>query len=127
MKQLNRNLKVIKRILNERLRSKRGESIMEALVSLLILGILMTTIVSIIRFSMVVTGDSVRRATIAQTEINRLMFDIYDIDPDINPGGNEAQGALTFSNSELGVETMHDVVFYTNEGIIAFRPDSDGR
>jgi len=56
------------------LRSKLGESIMEALVSMMILGILMTTVVSIIRFSMVMTGRSLTDATGTQEAFNELIL-----------------------------------------------------
>ena len=58
--------------------SKRGESIMEAIVSLLILSILMTTLVSILRFSMAMTTSAISDASEAQIEFNALK---------INPAG----------------------------------------
>jgi len=55
---------------------KRGETIMEALVSLLILGLLITSLLSIIRFSLVVTGDSLRNAAETQRIFNELIHGV---------------------------------------------------
>jgi len=50
---------------------------MEAIVSLAILGILMTTLVSIVRFSMVMTSSAMSRATEAQDGYNLLILENY--------------------------------------------------
>jgi len=56
----------------KKLLSKRGETIMETLVSLLIMGILITSLLSIIRFSLVLTGDSLSNALESQGNFNTL-------------------------------------------------------
>ena len=63
--------------LGKALRSKGGASIMEAIVSLLILGILMTTIVSIVSFSTALTARSLDRAASDQAIFNNLMLGNY--------------------------------------------------
>ena len=63
------------------LRSKRGETIMEAIVSLLILGIFMTTVVSIVRYSLVMTGMALSEATAAQTGFNQLIHEDFGSPP----------------------------------------------
>jgi len=107
----------LKWITKKTLRSKSGESIMEAIVSLLILGMLMTTIVSIIRFSMAMTGDSIRDATATQIEMNNLKFDDF-----IDTSGESSQGSLILRNVDLGIDAGHSVVLYTDNGVIAFYP-----
>jgi len=56
----------------KKLLSKRGETIMETLVSLLIMGLLITSLLSIIRFSLVLTGDSLSNAQESQGNFNTL-------------------------------------------------------
>ena len=73
------------------LRSSRGESIMEAIVSLAILGILMTTLVSIIRFSMVMTSTAMSRATETQDSYNILILEDYA----------GASGSITFTSGAI--------------------------
>ena len=66
---------------------------MEAVVSLLILGILMTTLMTIIRFSMSMTANAINEAEEAQNAFNELIFEEY----------SEAGGTLTFSTSAVSV------------------------
>jgi len=100
-------------------RSKRGESIMEALVSLLILGILMTTITSVIRFSMVMTGTSIRNAVESQDVINDLMLErLAEYDT--------STGMIIFTtvdNDSFDIDASHSVTLYSEDNIIAFYPD----
>ena len=90
---------------------------MEALVSVLILGILLATVISIIRFSLTTTGNTIRDAAEAQTKINGLMFDQYPA---------ETSGVLTFRSSDGAIDAEHDAVFYSDNGIIAFYPAGSG-
>ena len=90
---------------------------MEAVVSLLILGILLTTIVSIIRFSMVLTGSSVSNATSAQELINDLTFEDFT-------GTPSAAATLHFSSTNIDIQAEHSVEYNTEDGIIAFVPTS---
>jgi len=99
------------------LRSKSGESIIEALVSVLILGMLLGTIVSIIRFSLALTGTTLRDATAAQTEINDLILDRYPA---------AAVGTLKFTSSNAPIDAEHGIVFYSDDGITAFYPGGSG-
>ena len=91
---------------------------MEALVSILILGMLMATIVSVIRFSMVMTGNTLMAATEAQNEINNLKFDDYAPN-----SGTFATGELTLSNPVWEIKATQSVELYSDNGIIAFYPD----
>ena len=91
---------------------------MEALVSVLILGMLMATIVSVIRFSMVMTGNTLMDAATAQNEINNLKFDDYASNP-----GEFSSGELTLSNSVWNINAGQTIEFYSDNGIIAFYPE----
>jgi len=101
------------------IRSKRGESLMEAIVSLLILGILMTTIVSVIRFSMVMTGNSIREATTTQNDMNDIRLE--------NLGASSSLVLLTFTaNGYNLIEASHDINFHAENNIVAFYPVGNG-
>ena len=78
--------------INKTLRAKNGESIMESIVALMILGILMTTIVSIIRFSMVMTSSALSSSDEAQRDFNNLIHETYS---------TSTTGALTFTPAPL--------------------------
>ena len=60
------------------LRSKRGETLMEGIVSVLILGMLMAAVVSIIQFSLRTTGDAILESTEAQRAVNRVINDYFE-------------------------------------------------
>jgi hypothetical protein len=87
---------------------------MEAIVSLLVLGILMTTIVAVIRFSMVMTGNSIREATVAQESVNDMI---------LTSAGEERE--VIISINELDIEVSLITLFYedTQRRILAFYPD----
>jgi len=90
---------------------------MEALVSVLILGMLLGTIVSIIRFSLALTGNTLRDATVAQTQINDLILDRYP-----SPGA----GTLKFTSTDAEINAGHSIVFYSDSGVTAFYPGGSG-
>ena len=98
--------------------SKRGESIMEAVVSLLILGLLMTTIVTIIRFSLVMTGNSIINAGKTQEEINNLIRDEYT---------NSVTTSIVFVSEDNTIIATHEIEFNTpgddDLDIITFYPN----
>jgi len=90
---------------------------MEALVSVLILGILLATVVSIIRFSMALTGHTLRDATVSQTEMNDLILDKYP---------QSKTGTLKFTSTDAEINAEHDIVYYSENGIAAFYPGGSG-
>ena len=53
-------------------KSSKGESMMEVLVSLLMLGILLTSVVTIVSFSMGLTTQALTNATATQDAFNRI-------------------------------------------------------
>ena len=101
------------RVLSNRLKktflSRKGESVMEAVVSLLILGLLMTTVLSIIRFSLVMTGDSLNRARENQNEINNLIRGNYPV---------STTAALTFSSVGGAAVTPDGIISATHDIVI---------
>jgi len=117
MKSLNLKLKKLKIKLEKSLRSKSGETIMEALVSMLILGILLTTVVSTIRFSLGVTGDSLRDADASQLISN-------DLSTGNLTGGTQITVEFKYNNPTLNmaINTTHDALYKEEDGIVAFRP-----
>ena len=97
------------------IQSRKGESLMEAIVSLLILSILMTTIVSVIRFSMVMTGISIREATLTQNDMNNLRLE--DLGASLSPV------RLTFTSEDYSqIEAFHNIEFHAENNIVAFYP-----
>jgi hypothetical protein len=102
------------------LRSSNGETVMEAVASLLILTILLTSIVYMIRFSLVLTGDTIVTASVAQEEINDIIRDDYGV------GGGVTAQIIFDSECGLIYNAHHQIVIYSPVGdglnVIAFRP-----
>ena len=87
---------------------------METLVSMLILGILLTTVVSTIRFSLGVTGDSLRNAEESQTHMNNLVTGNFTTAPHV----------LTFSSANITITgTKHNVKYIAEDGLVVFLPE----
>jgi len=100
------------------LRSKRGFTIMEAIISLLLLAILLTTIVSIIRFSTSMTAASIINAETVQDRFNALILEDFD-------GYTTGETTVTFSSTDIpDVTATHSIVLYEEDGVIVFTPDS---
>jgi len=112
------NLKQLKTRLKNVLQSKRGFTIMESVISLLILGILLTTIVTVIRFSTSLTSASIIAANEAQNRFNTLILENYDEYP------SSLIATVTFTADDVDIEASFDVVVYDEDGTIAFVPIS---
>jgi len=103
-----------KNIIFKILRFKKGETIMETLVSLLIMGLLITALLSIIRFSMVITGDALRNAGQAQGSVNTLITNanyttagtvtITIVPAATNPSGLTLTGETATQNVRLSAD-----------------------
>ena len=98
---------------------------MEAVVSMLILSMFITTIVSIIRFSLVMSGDSIRTANENQNVVNLLVQGEYD---------TSALSEITFYSvdytspfPDIEISATHDIeINVAVDGglnILAFKPD----
>jgi len=111
------------------LRKRCGESIMEAIVSLLILGIMMTTLISIYRFSMVLTSTALSNANDAQVDVNDLLLENYTgtageitFTPAVSPDAPVGTVPPTFTTV-----ASHDITISDEPpGIIAFMPVTGG-
>jgi len=93
--------------------SKRGETLAESIVSLLIFAILMLSVTMMIQTALRTTARSTRAAREAQDHINLVILSKYDEETDI-----------TFSY-EIAGETKsvrHRVRFNESGGIIGFTP-----
>ena len=103
------------------LRSKSGETIMEAIASMLILTILLTTIASMIRFSLNLTSITSEKADMEQEEVmNYLLLD--DFGGVSNPTAVITTAVITLKADGISA-VNHTVDFYTDEnGTIAFIP-----
>ena len=88
---------------------------MEAIVSVLILGMLLTTIVSIIRFSMVMTGNSIRESTVAQEIVNSLVLE------DLTGLATSSQ-VLTITSADDSFSASFSITLYNEDNIVAFYP-----
>jgi hypothetical protein len=99
------------------LRSDRGESIMEAVASMLILAILLATITSMIQTSLKWTGIYLQESRAMQDIINPVRLGVY--------GVYSETVEISFKADVTKVEASHNVDFYDNNGIIAFSPRND--
>jgi len=101
------------------LRSKRGESIVEAIVSFVILGMLLTTVFGIIRFSLVMSGDSISDANADQAHVNELVLE------DDSRWSAAVTAEIVFRSVDpaLDIEAVHDIQLYDQDGMLAFIPD----
>ena len=90
---------------------------MEAIVSLLILGILMTSIVGVIRFSLVMTGNATRDATLAQEIIND-----FKLAP---TGGTPGEMRFQFQVAGTTVVATHNIRVFEDDvyNFVAFHPE----
>ncbi|MDR2600566.1 MAG: hypothetical protein LBC73_09870 [Oscillospiraceae bacterium] len=103
------------------LKSNRGESIMESVVALVILGMLMTTIMAIIAFSLTMTARSTSNATVTQAAFNELFLG----------NGFDEDNSVLLTITTVDFEVSHNVVIGTVEVVagvpfgFAFLPDPD--
>jgi len=112
------NLQQLKIRLKNILQSKKGFTIMEAIVSLLILGILLTTVVTIIRFSTSLTSTSITAANEAQDRFNSLILESFD------EYSSSYEAIVTFASDSIDIEVSQDIIIYGEDGIVAFAPRS---
>lgn len=92
---------------------------MEALVALLILGMLMTTIVSIIRFSSAMTVTFITGAADEQSIVNDLMLEDF-AGRDTAPMNFRLRSAAT---APVVINASHQVLFTSEDNLTAFFPD----
>jgi len=102
---------------NNRLRSKRGETLVEAIISILLLAILLGTVTAMIQVSLTLTARSMEEARELQNNtFNPAIFGIHD---DYLPG------VVSFEAITTMIESEHDIlVFEITEDIVSFIPDT---
>jgi Tfp pilus assembly protein PilV len=104
------------------LKNKRGESLMESIVSILVFSILMAAVTTTVVVSLRITGTAIREAQDMQAAANDAMMGI-----DMGAGGVPRSNAdrtrtITFTVAG-GTDTIDITVFETRNGdFIAFEP-----
>jgi len=102
---------------NNKLRSNGGETLVEAIVSILLLAILLGTVTAMIQVSLNLTARALEEA--ADLQNNTFNPAIFGTHEDI------ALGAITFDSPSTLVNTQHDIyVFEITEDIVSFNPDT---
>lgn len=93
--------------------SSGGETLMESLVSLLVLTILLLTVTAMIKTSFNMSGATIKNATDEQETVNKLVLSDY--------GDDYFESDITFS-SEDGISSTHGIKLFDSDGYIAFAP-----
>jgi len=111
-------MKSLKDSIKKVLRSNRGETLVEAIVSILLLAILMTTVTAMIQTSLRLTANSMRDAEELQSDTFNLA--IAGTHPDFSPG------VVAFeTKSPALIKTQHDIDILEDTGdIVFFYPDA---
>jgi len=113
---------------NKILRCKRGESIMELLVAMLVFTISLTAITLIIRFSLNFTMRQILEARQAQGLVNNRLVDIYVDEDDADSFTEPLLRFVEVDAAGVPVTTInpiiatHQVVFTNDRDIVAFHP-----
>ena len=103
------------------LRRKRGETLMESLVALMLLSMLMLTIMSIIRFSGLVTANALVESNARQRDFNSVLLLDFDA-----PATGDVTTDVRFELRRVGETTpalAHYVEVYSDfdgNNIVAF-------
>ena len=96
----------------KKIRSNKGETLMECIASVLILMFVMAIIGTMIQSSLLMTETLTKRAFEEQTIVNDIIL-----------GASTGSGTITFNTTAAGITaTFHPVAIYDQDGIIAFRP-----
>jgi len=99
---------------------KKGEMLMEAIVSILLFSILLVTVATMIQTSRNITANSMRDATDFQE--GRLNRAIIATDDELNL----VPGVITFTSALASMHSEHDVRIYDNDDfIVAVFPGTD--
>ena len=93
------------------LRNKKGESLMEGVVSLLVFTILITTVATMINASLVITGNNTTAATARQINANVAALE---------------RGAVVAQPLRItggGIDVVFDVTLSQEDDLISFSPE----
>ena len=100
-------------------RSKKGETLMESIVSMLVLSVLLAAITMMILTALKFTNTLTQRATTMQEE---------KINPAVLLSKTTGSGEITFTaasdapDAATDISAKHNVRVYDDDGIIAFAP-----
>jgi len=100
----------MKRLINK-LRERRGETLLESLASIAILSILLISVTMMIRISLNMTSNAMRKAGAWQELANKIAAEDYGASP------KETELILNVGGKEIRVP-----VYYTDEDYNAFFP-----
>jgi hypothetical protein len=103
----------------KRVNNRKGEMLMEAIVTILIFSILLVTVTTMIQTSRVITANSMQDATAFQEErLNRAVL--------VSDELNLVSGIISFTSTAAGIYSEHDVRSYDNDDfIVAIFPGAD--
>jgi hypothetical protein len=103
----------------ENIFNRKGEMLMEAIVTILIFSILLVTITTMIQTARVITANSMQEATGFQEErLNRAVLASDEL--------NLVNGILSFTSTAAGIYSEHEVRSYDNDDfIVAIFPGAD--
>ncbi len=96
----------------QKIRSKKGETLAESLVSILILTLLSLAVMVSVQGALKITGDSLKRAQETQEKVNAAIH-----------SASGTSGTITFADSH-GISAHHTVTIYNTDGILAFDPQT---
>ncbi len=105
----------MKKLIHEierKIRSKKGETLIESLVSILILTLLSLAVAVAVQSALNITGDSLKRAQETQDKVNAVIH-----------AASGTAGTITFEDSN-GITAHHTVTIYNTDGITAFYPQT---
>lgn len=106
-------MKILIQRIKKIIRSNKGETIVESIVSLLILSILMLAVTTIIQTALKMTSVSIQNAKETQDVLNIIAQAEYS---DSEPA------EITFSASDISISATHNTILNKDGGIIAFSP-----
>ena len=111
-------MKLLMSMIKKRLCSKRGETLVEAIISILLLTILMTTVTAMIQTSLRMTVRSMDDARHLQESVfNQAVYGEFT---------ESSQGILLLSINDLGIDIQHDIIINDDiEPLISFFPTTD--
>jgi len=120
-------MKSLIRTLIKKLRCKNGETLVEAIVSILLLAILLATVTAMISTSLRMTANSMRDAVdIQEGLLNRAILGELP-DPDLFPDASHQRVTFTIGSTTPLISAVHNIdVLDTTENIIAFYPFDPG-
>lgn len=104
------------------IRSNKGETLMETIVSLIILSILLLAVTTMIQTALRMTSISIQNAEGTQDNVNFVILSEYTLS-EYSDSGELAE--ITFTVSGMGISASHDIILNKEGNIIAFTPKEE--